>query len=149
MSLRIVPVSFEDACEFIRMWHRTHQPHQGHKFSLGVATDDDLLVGVANVGRPNPRAYQDGLTLEVTRACTDGTRNANSMLYAAAWRATKALGYRRLITYTQHGEAGASLRAAGWQIIAQRPPRGSWDMPSRPRHEHGTAGIQRYLWEAA
>lgn len=79
---------------------------------------------------------------------TDGTRTANSMLYAAAWRACSALGYRRLITYTEEGESGASLRGAGWRVVAQRPPRKGWDTPSRPREDNYTIGIPRTLWEA-
>jgi hypothetical protein len=80
---------------------------------------------------------------------TDSTPNACSMLYAACWRAARALGYRRLITYTQHTETGASLRAAGWHVIAERPARAGWDRPSRPRQGKGTDHIPRTLWEAA
>jgi hypothetical protein len=148
MSLQLVPVDFDTAAGFVLLWHRHHVPPVGHKFSIGVA-DDTTLVGVAMIGRPIPRAYQDGRTLEVTRTATDGTRNANSMLYGAAWRAVSAMGYRRLITYTQEGESGASLRAAGYRIVAQRPPRAGWDCPSRPREDRGVDGIARTLWEAA
>jgi hypothetical protein len=70
------------------------------------------------------------------------------MLYGAAWRAAKALGYRRLITYTQHGESGSSLAAANWRVVASMPPRKGWSVPSRPRLDRGTDGIQRTLWEA-
>jgi hypothetical protein len=56
---------------------------------------------------------EDGYTAEVRRVRTDGTYNACSMLMRAAWRATKALGYRRIINYTLPEEAAASLRAAG------------------------------------
>ncbi|WP_435856383.1 XF1762 family protein [Streptomyces rochei] len=66
----------------------------------------------------------------------------------AAWRAAKALGYRRLITYTQDGESGASLRGAGWHVIASRPPRAGWHTPSRPRAGHGNDHVPRLLWEA-
>lgn len=166
MSLRVVPVTFADACAFVAAHHRHHQPPVGHKFSLGVAAGD-VLVGVAMVGRPVARHYDDGLTLEVNRTATDGTKNANSMLYGAAWRAAKALGYRRLVTYTigpcpehegsfvaecercQHSESGASLRAAGWRIVAQLAPRKGWWTPSRPRDDRGTDGVQRTLWEAS
>src|SRR4051812_39255281 len=103
VSLSVVPVSFAQACQFVAEWHRHHEPPAGHKFSIGVAADQ-TLVGVIIVGRPVARHYDDGCTLEVTRCATDGTPNAGSALYAAAWRATKALGYRRLITYTQAGE---------------------------------------------
>jgi hypothetical protein len=146
--LDLVPVSFADACAFVAVHHRHHQPPTGHKFSVGVARDQ-VLVGVAIVGRPVARSYDDGRTLEVTRVATDGTPHACSMLYAAAWRASKALGYRRLVTYTQHGESGASLRAAGWTVIAERPARPGWDRPSRPRKPRGTEGVQRFLWEAS
>lgn len=147
-GLYLVPVTFADACAFVDAWHRHHGPPRGHKFSIGVATDT-TLVGVAMAGRPVARHYDDGLTLEVNRTATDGTRNANSMLYAAAWRATQALGYQRLITYTQDGESGASLRAAGWRIVGQREPRRGWDTPSRPRSDNGgPINVQRTLWEA-
>lgn len=148
MSLRVVPIEFRDACGFIKMWHRHHAPPVGCKFSIGVADDDDVLRGVAIVGRPVARLLQDGLTLEVTRTATDGARNANSMLYGAAWQAAKAMGYRRLVTYTQHGEFGSSLKGAGWRMVAERPARPGWNMPSRPRRLTGTEGIPRTLWEA-
>jgi hypothetical protein len=149
VKLAVVPVSFADACAFIASWHRHHQPPAGHKFSLGVATEDGVLRGVAMVGRPVARHLDDGSTLEVNRTATDGTPNANSMLYGAAWRAAKALGFSRLVTYTQRDESGASLRAAGWSVVAQRPVRPGWNMPSRPRLPRTTDGVQRYLWEAS
>ena len=149
MSLRLVPVSFADACGFVKMWHRHHEAPIGHKFSIGVADDEGVLRGVAIVGRPVARMYDDGLTLEVNRTATDGTANANSMLYGAAWRTARSLGYRRLVTYTQAGETGSSLRAAGWRVIAERPARPGWDVPSRPRDDRGVDGIARTLWEAS
>ncbi len=118
-------------------------------FAIGAATDDRILRAVAITGRPVARYLNDGQTAEVTRVASDGTVNACSMLYGACWRAAKALGYTRLITYTQAGESGASLRAAGGRDIASRPPHSGWDRPSRPRNDKGSAGVQRTLWEAA
>lgn len=149
MTLHLVPIAFRDACEFVALRHRHHAPPIGAKFSIGVADDHNHLVGVAIVGRPVARHLDDGTTLEVTRTATDGTANANSMLYGAAWRASKALGYTRLITYTQTGEPGTSLCAAGWRIIAQRRARRGWNMPARPRRITGTENIARTLWEAS
>lgn len=147
MSLRIVPVSFADACAFVAEHHRHHEPPRGHKFSIGVASGEQL-VGVAIVGRPVSRVIDaEGTTLEVIRTATDGTRNANSKLYGAARAAAFALGYDRLITYTQEGESGASLRAAGYRVIASRPARSGWHTPSRAREPRGTEGVQRMLWE--
>jgi hypothetical protein len=92
------------------------------------------------------RRLDDGATLEVTRCCTDGTRNAASMLYGAAQRAAFALGYQRLVTYTLTTEPGTSLRAAGWKVIGQTPGR-SWSCPSRPREDKHTLH-PRLRWEA-
>lgn len=148
LMLRLVPVDWQTARGFVADWHRHHRPPVGFKFAVGVADEMDRLVGVAIVGRPTARRFQDGVTLEVTRTATDGSKNANSMLYGACARAAFALGYRRLVTYTQAGESGASLRAAGWQIVAQRPPRRGWSTPARPREDRGVDGVARTLWES-
>lgn len=111
--LTLTPVSLAEANAFVTQHHRHHRPVTGHKFSIGCIADG-RLVGVAIVGRPVSRYLDNGLTLEVNRLCTDGTKNACSMLYAAAWRAARAMGYQKIITYTLDTENGASLRAAGW-----------------------------------
>jgi len=147
MSLRLVPVSLEQANDHVAAWHRHNNPVPGAKFCIGAADDDNVLRAVAIIGRPVARHFDDGLTLEVNRVATDGTRNANSMLYGAAARACFALGYRRLITYTQADEGGASLRAVGWKVIAERPARAGWSAPSRPRDNLTYRSSQRQLWE--
>jgi hypothetical protein len=149
MTLDLCPITFDEAAYFVRCHHRHHPPPTGHKFSIGVA-DDGEVVGVAMVGRPVARSFDDGWTLEVNRTCTAGApTNANSMLYGAAWRAAKALGYRRLITYTLASESGVSLRAAGWRVLAQRSPRKGWNGPGRPRVDTTEHEVQRTLWEAS
>lgn len=148
-TLHLVPVRSRDARGYVAMWHRHHAPPVGQIYAVGVATDDGVLRGVAIVGRPVARLLDNGQTVEVTRVATDGTRNACSMLYAACWRAASALGYTRLVTYTQAGETGASLRAAGWRVVAERPAHSGWDRPSRARAPRGTEGIPRTLWEAS
>lgn len=147
MSLRLVPLSLAQANEHVSAWHRHNAPVPGHKFCIGAADEQDVLRAVAIVGRPVARNYDDGLTLEVNRVATDGTRNANSMLYGASARAAFALGYRRLITYTQSDEGGASLRAVGWKVIAERPATPGWSRPSRPRDNQNYRSTQRQLWE--
>ena len=131
MSLRVVPCTQRQAKAFVAEHHRHHRPPQGGLFAL-AAMDGDRLCGVAIVGRPVARGLDDGLTAEVTRLCTDGTRNACSALYGRARRAAAALGYRRVVTYTLAEEGGASLRAAGWKPEAETSG-GSWDTPSRRR----------------
>jgi hypothetical protein len=129
--LTLVPLHRDEADAFVARHHRHRGRVVGYKFALGAALAG-VIIGVAIVGRPVARELQDGLTLEVTRLCTDGTRNACSFLYSACWRAARALGYHRLVTYTLASEGGASLRGAGWRVVGQVRAE-SWDRPSRPR----------------
>jgi hypothetical protein len=131
MKLASIPVTLDEANAFVAEHHRHHRAVVGHKFSIGAAKGDSV-VGVVIVGRPVSRHRDDGLTLEVTRLCTDGTANACSFLYGAAARAAFALGYRRIGTYILKSEHGASLYAANWKLIGERGG-GSWSVPSRPR----------------
>lgn len=145
----IVPVTFRTACEFVQALHRHNTPPRGHKFSIGLE-NNGALVGVAMAGRPIARHFDDGLTLEVNRTCTDGTRNANSMLYGAVRRAAWGMGYRRIVTYTQADESGASLRAAGFSLVKTIPARRSWGESSIKRgagRTHDYGGVERHLWE--
>ena len=108
------PISLKLANEFVLANHRHNKPVTGHKFSIGLF-DDERLIGVAICGRPVARMADDGLTLEVLRVCTDGTRNANSMLYSRVKKIAQVMGYQKVLTYTLAEESGASLRAVGAQ----------------------------------
>lgn len=145
-GLVLTPITLKEANAFVKRHHRHHKPDRGCVCVVAVSKDDEV-VGVAIIGRPKGRMLDGGWTAEVTRVCTDGTRNACSMLYGAAWRAVRALGYRRLVTYTLPEEGGASLRGAGWVCIGQAGG-GSWNRRARPRVDtHPTQ--QKLRWEAA
>lgn len=146
MSLRLVPMTLREARAFVAAHHRHHRPPQGGLFAIGASLAE-AIVAVVIVGRPVARALANDFTAEVTRLCSTGAKNACSLLYAAAWRAARALGYRRLVTYTLPEEGGASLRAAGWRLVGEAGG-GSWSCPSRPRVD--THPLQVKLrWEAA
>jgi hypothetical protein len=146
LKLQTQPIFQKEAKAYIDEYHRHHIPPVGMIFAVSV-TDGQKIVGVATVGRPVSRHIsKGGLTLEVTRLCTDGTPNACSCLYAAAWRTAQGLGYKRLITYTLESEAGTSLKAAGWHLLYKNDG-GSWDVPSRPREDkHPTE--PKLVWSA-
>lgn len=115
MRYHVLPLELAEANALVAQWHRHHQPSQGHRFSLGVIDADGELHGAAIVGRPVARlAGSPRDVLEVVRLVTDGTENCCSALYAAAARAGKAMGFRRIQTYVLNSELGTSLRAAGW-----------------------------------
>jgi hypothetical protein len=115
--MHICPITLKKANEFVALYHRHHKPVQGHKWSIGLMHDAEI-VGVVIVGRPVARGADDGLTAEVTRLATNGITNGCSMLYGAAARAAKAMGYCKIQTYILQSELGTTLRAAGWELEA-------------------------------
>lgn len=145
MGLRVIPVTLAVANAFVERLHRHHKPVAGSKFAIGV-TDGEQLRGVAITGRPvSPWLQQHRpLWAEINRCCTDGARNACSMLYGAARRAAKAMGYEAVITYTLPEEGGASLRAAGFRIDKEDAggPAELWN--SRSGRDVKAAGSNEY-----
>lgn len=131
MKLWLTPISLREAHAFVDAVHRHHRSSRGGIFAIACSFGT-RIVGVCIVGRPVSRGLQDGYTAEVNRLATDGTKNACSMLYAAAWRAARSMGYRKLITYILATEPGTSLMAAGWREVGRVSAR-SWNCPSRPR----------------
>ena len=132
--LELVPISITDAKAVVAKWHRHNNPPLGGLFAVscrnGGSTD---ICGVAIVGRPVARKFQDGFTCEVTRLATNGERNACSLLYGACCRAAAAIGFRRIFTYTFQEEPGSSLKASGWTMAAELAASPSWSSPSRLR----------------
>lgn len=147
--LEIVPINLEQANLFVNNFHRHHKSVPGSKFSLAVCDKEQKIRGVAIVGRPVARFLDDGWTLEVNRCCTDGTRNACSMLYGASWKAAKALGFKKIVTYTLPEEGGASLRASGWNPIFDVGGT-TWNNNQRFRIDNpNTVNKKKIRWEAS
>lgn len=131
VPLVVSPVTLREAHALVARIHRHHKPSRGGLFAVAVASAVGV-VGVAVIGRPVARKLDDGFTVEVVRLATDGTPNAPSMLLGASWRAARALGWRRCVTYTLPCEGGASLRASGWTCVGEAGG-GTWSRTSRPR----------------
>lgn len=130
--MEIVPLTFREANQFVTENHRHHPAVRGCKFAIGLENEYGELVGVAICGRPVSRHLDNGRTLEINRLCTDGTRNACSMLYGACCRIGKAMGYKEVITYILETEDGASLRASNFELVHITKAE-SWSRPSRKR----------------
>lgn len=111
--MKIVPINFKQASEFVNQHHRHHSASQGCKFCIGLE-DEGKLIGVAICGRPVARKLDNGFTLEINRVCTLGIKNSCSMLYGACCRIAKAMGYKKVITYILESETGTSLRASNF-----------------------------------
>lgn len=115
--MKIIPITLKTANEYVMAHHRHHKATVGCKFAIGLLNNDDnQLCGVAICGRPVSRYLDNGLTLEINRLCTDGTKNACSKLYGGCIKVAKAMGYRRVITYTLESEDGASLKASNFKF---------------------------------
>ena len=128
--MRVIPISLKNANIFIERYHRHHKAVQGHKFSIGIKCENDLR-GVAICGRPVSRHLDNGLTLEVTRLCTNGGKNVCSKLYSTCARIAELMGYEKIITYTTNEEKGISLKASGWQCEAQNVGGEYWNSSGR------------------
>lgn len=149
MTLHAVPMTLREACAFVASHHRHNKPPQGGLFAVG-ASDGERLVGVAIVGRPVARALDKGETAEVVRCCVadDAPKGACSFLYARCWQAAKALGWRRLITYTLQSESGASLRGVGWRVVAELAAGNPQAWLTRPGREwQSVVGQAKLRWE--
>jgi hypothetical protein len=156
MELR--PIDKTSARQFVTAHHRHNEAPSVAQvtFVVGLYVEDEL-VGVVTAGQPIARALCDGFTLEVNRTCVEGfVENANSKLYGAICRAAKALGYRKVITYTLQEESGASLRAAGFVRHEMDRSWRSWQdkTVARPRYDYNlfgernnAAGRAKYRWE--
>ena len=113
MPIELRPFTRDEANAVITRWHSHHKPVKGHRFAIG-AVCDGAIVGVVIVGNPKARLLNDGVTFEVTRLCTNGHNNAASRLLGAAWRAARAMGVTRMVSYLRSDERGVCYRAAGW-----------------------------------
>lgn len=154
--LTAIPLHLKEANDFVESFHRhsgrTDKGKQhGGKFAIGASIGNGM-VGVSICGRPLSRLLQDGFTLEVLRTCTNdmAPKGTNSFLYSRCWRAARAMGYRKIITYTLQTESGASLRGAGFTLIAEvRPHKGGWSSSQRLRAWQPIYGQLKFRWEIA
>lgn len=112
--LTIRPISIREANEYVELHHRHHGRRVGCRFAI-ACYEDDVLHGVAICANPVARNSDDGLTLEVARLCTDGTRNACSILYGACARIAKEMGFKKIQTFILESEPGTTLKASGWK----------------------------------
>lgn len=144
LKIQVVPISYKAAVQFINANHRHHKAPQGQKFSLGLS-DGSKLIGAITAGRPVSRIMDDTLTLEVTRCCVKEIyKNGVSKLYSHVCRVAKAMGYKRVITYTLVSEPGTSMQAANFSLM-RKSRGGSWSSKLRKRiDKHPTT--EKNLW---
>ena len=142
--LKIIPLSLKEANELVERLHRHHKRVVGHKISVGVEQEGQV-VGAVILGRPVARAIDYRKTIEVTRLVTDGTKNACSFLYAAGVRLAKAMGYEVVQTYILKDELGTSLKASGW-VFDGLTAGGNWNHSWRKGRREDQPMCQKQRW---
>jgi hypothetical protein len=146
-KLRIIPLTLKQANALVGEWHRHHDPVVGHRWSIGVTADEEI-VGAAIFGRPKARMTDQYLVGEVDRLVTNGHEHACSKLYAACARAAEAMGFHEIQTFILKSESGTSLRAAGWTEDKDYDrSAGEFDCPSRPRKPARTVEEKRRFFK--
>lgn len=144
IKMKIRPITFKAACDFVTKYHRHHKRPVGHKFSISVVKNNEI-IGVAIVGRPIARRLDNNLTAEITRLCIiEENKNAASFLLGAARKCAFAMGYEKIITYTMPQEGGASLRGAGF-IQDGITPGKTWSVKTRKRTDKHPLG-EKIRW---
>jgi hypothetical protein len=141
MTLKAIPMNLAEANLLVKAHHRHNGVlRSGCFFAIGCIDTDrqaiqdaplrgpngELVVGSVIVGPVAARLLYRPWAAEVRRLVTDGTPNACSFLYGAAWRAAKALGYEGLITFTLTVEPGKSLLASNWRLDEAHVPVRTW-----------------------
>jgi hypothetical protein len=153
-KLTVVPITIREANDYVENFHRHNgrTARNGGKWAIGASTGEEL-VGVAIVGNPISATFMDGFTAEVLRACVheDAPRNCNSFLYGACWRVWRAMGGRKLVTYTLQDESGASLRGAGWRCVGEvKPTEDGWRKSDHLTREwQPVMGQLKFRWEVS
>lgn len=147
LKIKYIPLSLKEAKEFVGKYHRHNKPPVGHKFSIGIEMDGELIaVGIA--GRPVARALDNGRTIEITRLCVkEGYPNINSRLYNRIRKICELMGYESIITYTLERESGSSLKALSAVPTKVRKHKANGWANRKGREEQKVVAEQKIRWE--
>ena len=137
--LSVFPITLKQANIIVGAMHRHHKPVQGHRFSIGLQKENGDVAGVIIVGRPVARKTDQYTVAEVTRLATDGSKNACSILYAAAARAADAMGFYKIQTFILEDEPGISLKASGWTFAGHSSGGSGWQSRGGRRDDQPTS----------
>jgi len=148
-KLEVRPISFRDACGFVRRHHRHCQPPTAWRWG-GALYNGFVLIGVVMVGNPVARAFMHLGVVEVTRLTVRGDtepmlrKDACSTLYAWSSREAERRGFSRIISYVREDEPGTSLLASGWTRDCAVRGR-SWHSKRRQR-SNNNADVDKVRW---
>lgn len=143
--LHVIPFTLKQANQLIAQMHRHHKPVVGHRFSLGCVDSSGFVCGACVVGRPISRELPQYEIAEVTRLVTDGTKNACSVLYSAAARVCKEMGFLKIQTYILESESGTSLLASGW-VYELTTAGGNWNHSWRKGRREDQPMCKKQRW---
>ena len=145
--MRVVPITIKEANKIVGDHHRHNNPTSGGRWAI-ACEHENKIVGAVIVGRPVARLLDNYGVAEITRLVVTPTAPSNtcSFLYSAARRVWIAMGGGKFITYTLQSESGASLRGAGWKVVANCQP-GEWNRNKRSRKSQDVYKQSKFRWE--
>ncbi len=147
MNVNYKPLDLDDANRFITMFHRHNRKVIGHKFSIGIFFENEL-IGVSIVGRPLARKLDNGNTVEILRLCVkEGYPNVASRLYNRTRKICELMGYDSVITYTLQTEPGSSLKAIGAKIVHETKGNKDGWLNRKGRKKQKVVSLDKYRWE--
>jgi len=157
-KLHVRPTTLRAANDFVAEHHRHNgrTARNGGKFAIDLWFGDKH-IGVAIVGNPISATYMNkmkyGYVAEVLRTCVleESPKGSVSCLHGACWRAWRAMGGTRMLTYTLLSENGASLRGAGWACVAEtKPVKPGWRKKDHLIRVHQAGMLEKkYRWEVS
>jgi hypothetical protein len=123
-------LKLSEAQNFVKRFHRHSKPLKRHMFSIGayskflILSDNELvgfpigLDGIVTVDRCSSAWSKERNFIELRRVCLapKAKKNTASFLIGKAKVACFAMGYTKIVTYTQPHESGSSLLASGFWI---------------------------------
>jgi hypothetical protein len=126
MKLQHIRIKLQEAAQFTLLHHRHSKPLKRHKFSIGAKDEYGILLGVVTVDTCSSHEWSKRRDhIEIRRLVTKdisglpietNIKNVASFLLGKAITACFALGFKYIVTYTQPGETGSSLKALGFRI---------------------------------
>ena len=167
--MKHVNLKLSEAQAFVKRFHRHSKPLKRHMFSIGAYSNFLMwseglcfpsgLEGIVTVDRCSSAWSKERNFVEIRRVCLSpkAKKNTASFLIGKAKTACFAMGYSKIVTYTQPHESGASLLAAGFWIADYHVKRYAdnrieglirWECSSYEKlTKHGIAAQKTYLAE--
>ena len=88
--MKVISLTLKNAMSYLASHARHYETDAEPLFAIGITSEDDRLCGAVVIGEKNGDA-------KLSHIYSAGEYQGYTLLYGAAWRAAKALGYERMV----------------------------------------------------